>query len=258
MRRDKGAAVTIMMRVGIGLLPALLLAGCQTTPPTGGAPPTTMSAANTAFRSRLAIAAVPVARLPYGPVEGCIYRAVTTDPAGRHSDRTLELSIRPVRERLLVSLAAGPQTSTALIGSDGRMYDFNLSGLGAPANPETYPALASKRAAELRGAGARDAYVLNELGVYFPRYAAAVMNPGQSVATILDENGRTWGRYVYRGTASHKGRDALLLDVVRVLGAPSQPEQTAGFALIDARQMVPLLLVLDSGGKIHLEQQRCR
>jgi hypothetical protein len=251
--------VTIRIRAWLAALPVLLLAGCQTAPAITGAPMPTMSKANTAFRGRLAVAAVPVARLGYTPVEGCTYRIVLTDPAGRHGDRSQELTIRGVRDRLLVSLAGSGQTSTALIGSDGRMFDFNLAGLGAPANPETYPALAGKRAAELRAAGASDPHVLNELAVLFPHYSTAVFNPGQTAAGIEDENGRGWGRYVYRGTVSHKGGDALLFDLLRTsVVAGRQAERTVGFALVDARKMIPLLLVLDSSYKIHFEQQRCR
>jgi hypothetical protein len=201
------------------------------------------------------VATVPVARQPNGPIEGCSYRTVITDPAGRHADRSQELTLRPVRDRLLLSLAGGGRTSTALIGSDGRMFDFNLGGPGAAMNAETWPALARQRADELRAAKSRDPHVINELAVLFPHYGAAVLNPGATVATVQHESGQPWARFVYRGTTSHDGREMLLLDLVRDAGRAGQ--QTVGFSLVDARRMIPRLLVLDSSYKIHFEQQRC-
>jgi hypothetical protein len=214
-----------------------------------------MGKAYTVFRSRLPVAAVPVARLSYAPIEGCGYRAVITDPGRRYDDHGQELTVRPVRDRLLVTLAGGGQTSTALIGGDGRLFDFNLGGPGPPANAETWPALAKARAAALRSAGASDPHVLNHLAVLFPHYSVAMLNPGATVASVPDESGQPWARFVYRGTTSHQGRDGLLLDLVRGAGTG---EQTVGFSLVDARAMIPQLLVLDSGYKIHFEQLRCR
>jgi hypothetical protein len=235
------------------LCAASLLAACQTTPP---AP---LSQAHYAFFKALRVAKLPAPRPSYQEVQGCSYRSVTTDAEGRYRDSHLDVSLRPVRDRFLVRVAESRSTSTALIGSDGKMFDFNLAGYGQPANAETFGALARQRAAALKPVHGAESHVFNELALFFPHYPAAAMVPGEGVAVIADEGGRPWARYVYRGTATFEGREVLVLDLMRRSETkPKLGERTIGFSLVDRKQALPLFLIVESIGKIDLRQLRCR
>jgi hypothetical protein len=234
------------------LLAAFLLAACQTTP----AP---LSPSHNAFFTGLPVAKVPAPRPSYSAVQGCTYRSVTTDAEGKYRDSLLDVTLRPVRDRFLVRVADSQATSTALIGDDGRMFDFNLAGFDQPANAETFGALATRRAAALRPVHGADSHVINQLALFFPHYPVATMRPGDGVSVISDEGGRPWARYVYRGTATFEGREVLVLDLRRRSEAkPKLGERTIGFSLIDRKQALPLFLILESIGKIDLRQLRCR
>ncbi|MDB5698982.1 MAG: hypothetical protein JWN69_1786 [Alphaproteobacteria bacterium] len=241
------------------VLGALLLAACQAGPAFQGGRPSAVSKPNQAFLRRLGVSALPAPRPAYGAVDGCSYRAVGNDMQGKYGSRTFELSVRRARDRLLVSMTNGGLTSTALIGPDGKLFDFNLAGAGQPLNADTFPAYAKRRAAALKPVEGADGHVVNELALYFPHYSAAQLVPGQAAATIADENDRPWARYVYRGTAVYEGRAVFVLDLLRRSAAkPQQGERTIGFSLVDRQRMLPLLLILESTQKIHLRQVRCR
>jgi hypothetical protein len=240
-------------------LAALLLSACQTGPAFEGGSPSAVSKSSHAFLRNLQLSAVPAPRPAYGAIDGCSYRAVTTDAQGKYGSGTFELAMRRARDRLLVSMAQGGATSTALIGSDGKLYDFNLAGAGQPLNADTFPAYAKRRAAALKPVHGADSHVVNELALYFPDYSVVRLVPGETAATIPDENGGIWARYVYRGTALLAGRPVFVLDLLRRSDAkPQQGERTIGFSLIDRERMVPVLTIVEAIQKIHLQQVRCR
>lgn len=247
-------------RAGLGAaLAALLLSACQTGPAFEGGRPSAVSKPNHAFLRSLQISALPAPRPAYRAIDGCSYRAVTTDAQGKYGSRTFELAMRPARDRLLVSMANGGLTSTALIGPDGKLYDFNLAGAGQPLNADTFPAYAKRRAAALKPVHGADSHVVNELALYFPHYSGVRLVPGETAATVPDENGRPWARYVYRGTTLLAGRPVFVLDLLRASEAkPQQGERTIGFSLIDRERMLPALTIVEAIQKIHLQQVRCR
>jgi hypothetical protein len=251
---------TLRKRAGVGAaLAALLLSACQTGPAFQGGPPSAVSKPNQAFLRSLQLSPVPAERPSYRGIDGCTYRAVTTDSQGKYASRTFELAMRRARDRLLVSMANGGLTSTALIGADGKLYDYNLAGSGQPLNADTFPAYAKRRAAALKPVHGADSHVINDLALYFPDYSGVRLVPGATAATIPDENGRPWARYVYRGTALHAGRPVFVLDLLRRSDAkPQQGERTIGFSLVDRERMLPLLIVVESIQKIYLQQVRCR
>lgn len=238
---------------------ALALCGCTMLPKSGSLPPSVMSSAYTEFRESLDVKKRSMARPLYRPVPDCTYRVLATDPGGRDSDRPAEVSVRPVRERLLVSIAAGSETSTALIGEDGNMFDFSLAGQGAVVNPETWTSTAKERAESFRRAGREDAHVVNELSLIVPHYLSDRFNPGATAAILADEEGGVWVRHVYRGTTTFRGRQALLFDL---LGsgptAPGTAEHLVGFALVDPANMLPMALILDASQKLRFDQLGCR
>jgi hypothetical protein len=239
------------------VLAALLLSACQTGPAFDGGRPSAISKPNHAFLRSLQISALAAPRPAYRAVEGCTYRAVTTDAQGKYASRTFELAMRRARDRLLVSMANGGLTSTALIGADGKLYDYNLADSGQ--NADTFPAYAKRRAAALKPVHGADSHVVNELALYFPYYSGDRLVPGDTAATIPDENGQPWARYVYRGTALHAGRPVFVLDLLRRSDAkPQQGERTIGFSLIDRERMLPALTVVEATQKIYLQQARCR
>jgi hypothetical protein len=233
-----------------------LLAGCQTTSP-GGAP-SALGKANRTFFKRLSVAPVAIARPSYTVVTGCSYRSAAGD-AGHRASPMLDVSIIRAKDRLLVRIVGGGTLSTALIGRDGALFDFNLSGFESPATPDTFPALARRRAAALRRVQGADSQVVNDLALILPPYSAASIRPGDTVSSIVDENGRPWARYVYRGLARYEGREVLVLDLLRRSEIrPQAGERTIGFNLVDRARMLPALLVVEGAGKRHLQQVRCR
>jgi hypothetical protein len=241
-------------------MPLLLtVCGCAILPEAPSLPPSAMSPRYTQFRLNLDVEARSVPRPPYRPVQGCTYRALATDPGGRTSDHSVELSVRPVRERLLVSMAASPERSTALIDGDGQMFDFSLASGGGIINPETWTSTAKEQAQSFRRAGREDAHVINDFSLIMPHYLPGRFDPGATVAILTDEDGRSWARHVYRGTTSFGGRQALLFDLLGSTASPSaQTDQLVGFALIDPETMLPLALILDTSQKLRFEQLACR
>lgn len=240
-------------------LAALLLSACQTGPAFEGGRPSAVSKSNHAFLRSLQISGLPAPRPDYRQIDGCTYRAVTTDAQGKYGSRTFELAMRRARDRLLVSMANGGSTSTALIGPDGKLHDFNLAGPGQPLNADTFPAYAKRRAAALKPVHGGDSHVVNELALYFPHYSGARLIPGETAAAVPDENGRPWARYVYRGTALLAGRPVFVLDLLRASESkPQQGERTIGFSLIDRERMLSALTIVEAIQKIHLQQVRCR
>lgn len=260
MSRLAAAIAGSWKQAGPGLaLAALLLSACQTGPAFEGGRPLAVSKPNQAFLRRLQPSALPAPRPPYRGIDGCTYRAVTTDAQGKYASRTFELAMRRARDRLLVSMANGGLTSSALVGTDGKLYDYNLAGAGQPLNADTFPAYAKRRAAALKPVHGADSHVINELALYFPHYSGVRLVPGETAATIPDENGRPWARYVYRGTAVEAGRPVFVLDLLRRSDAkPQQGERTIGFSLVDRERMLPLLMIMESIQKVHLQQVRCR
>jgi hypothetical protein len=243
----------------LALLLALATCGCAILPQVPSLPPSAMSPAYTQFRQNLDVQARSIPRPPYRPVQGCTYRALATDLGGRNSDRHVELSVRPVRERLLVSMAASSERSTALIDGDGHMFDFSLAGPGGVINPETWMSTSKEQAASFRRAGREDVHVINDLSLIVPHYLPARFDPGATVAILTDEEGRSWARHVYRGTTSFDGRQALLFDLLGSTASPSvQADQLVGFALVDPATMLPLALILDTSQKLRFEQLACR
>jgi hypothetical protein len=246
----RGAALATLL--------ALAVCGCAIVPEVPSLPPSAMSPAYTQFRQNLDVEARSTPRPPYRPVQGCTYRALATDLGGRNSDRPVELSVRPVRERLLVSMAASSERSTALIGSDGHLFDFSLASPGGVINPETWTSISKERAESFRRAGLKDAHVINNLSLIVPHYLPDRFDPGATVAILADEDGRSWARHVYRGTTAFGGRQALLFDLLGSAASPSVPaDHLVGFALVDPATMLPLALILDTSQKLRFEQLAC-
>jgi hypothetical protein len=243
----------------LALLLALATGGCALLPDVPALPPSVMSPAYTQFRRSLDVEARSIGRPTYRAVAGCTYRALATDLGPRAGDRPVELSVRSVRERLLVSIAAGDETSTALIGGDGRMFDFSLAGQGVVVNPETWNSIARERAEALRRAGRQDPHVFNDFSLIVPHYLPARFDPGATVAILADEDGGIWARHVYRGVTNFSGRQALLFDLVgSAVPPPAQADNLVGFALVDPTTMLPLALILDTSRKLRFEQLACR
>lgn len=246
-------------RDALAMLLAFAVCGCAILPEVPSLPPSAMSPPYTQFRLNLEVEARSIPRPPYRPVQGCTYRALATDLGGHTSDRPVELSVRLVRERLLVSMAASSEKSTALIGSDGQIFDFSLSSPGGVINPETWMSAARERAESFRRTGRKNAHVFNDLSLIVPHYLPGQFDPGATVAILADEDGRSWARHVYRGTTTFGGRQALLFDLLGSAALPSaQTDQLVGFALIDPATMLPLALILDTSQKLRFEQLACR
>jgi len=228
----------------LAVLASAALAGCQTMQGAASPSSSTMDSANLLLRSQLAVVPQPIPRLPlYASVARCIYHQVSTRATAVPSDTRFELSIRPIRDRLLITLREGARASTALIGPDGTLHDFNLIDVeGRRWTMEGY------------GPGVGNGKLINQFMVAFPRYQQSLWNVGDSVAEVLSQDGTGWGHYVYRGLTTYGGSEAAVLDlVVPVEGRLVQ----VAFNVVDIRTMTPVLNIFDAGSSTRLERERC-
>jgi hypothetical protein len=227
------------------------LAACQSTPKGPSGPPTTMAAANVQFRTALPVEPTPLRAAFYRQLPRCSYavgRALTGKPATR---KDVALTIRPVRDRLLITLQEGGEASTALIGADGTMHDFNLrDDEGVRWTSDDYGARAARLAAQ--GAGS----VINQFTAMFPRYQQGPWMVDAPVAEVHDQTGAVWARYYYRGLTNSHGRRAAVLDMLSATSANGTPLLT-GYNIVDAESLVPLLYVFQTHNEVRFERLSC-
>lgn len=238
---------------------ASLLASCQTMSLPPALPNGTISAMdanNTQLRSRLALVAAPFPRIPhYVASTQCLYRSWYSDLNGRKFETRFTLQMRPVRERLLITMLEGTRASTALIGRDGQLFDFNtISPDGRRWTSESYQAQASQERAARTQQGYAGAEVINSLSVTFPQYSQNAWNVGDAIAIIFTADNKEWATYIYRGLVRHNGANAAVIDLVRHLDTAPV---TVGFSIVDVATMAPLLNVVDAGYKSAIERISC-
>lgn len=251
-RPDKTPAWTRLC-AALAAAAGLGLAGCETLPSLPDGRTTTLDPPSAALRAGLAVSTESLSSLPaYAPVEGCAYIQMDADPA---TPERAVWNVRPARDRLLVSMEAADGTvSTALIGPDGELFDFNLqdAGTGQRWSRETYGAMARERARQVGG------HVLNDVERLLPHFETSAARYGSVVARVHDERGAVWGQYIYAGTANYQGRRVVILDLMRVLETqPRAGQVVVGFNLVDAGTGLPLLSILQLGYRYRLEQSGC-
>lgn len=250
----KGAAIAAAL--GVSLSGCQIMAPGMSTIP--GAGYSTLVDDDLNQRTGLVITPTPLPRrAAYTPFR-CSYLASVRriDEQATQSAPLIRLS--RARDRMLVTITEGANVSTALIGQDGRLFDFNLTGFlgGQRVDTQSYYQRARGEVARAQAVTEGTVHVMNEFSIVFPHYTNAAPGPGDVTTNIVNEEGNLWGRYVYRGTAQYGTARVAVLDLV----TDSQPNGTPvviGYNLIDLANMAPVLTVLDIGSKLHFERTGC-
>jgi hypothetical protein len=236
------------------ILPLALLAvaGCQTTPGRPSGPLTTLQGQNLALHDGFVVEPQTLTSAFYRQMTRCTYTSVQNVPDRPPVERTVTVALRPVRDRLLITMAGDGKTSTALISADGTLHDFNFAGEeGQRWTSETYAGHAAQMVAGTRGV------VINQFAAMFPAYAKAPWVVGSKVAQMRDQNGNLLAEYHYRGVTSANGRKAAMLDIMSTGAATNGKPVLIAFNVIDAETLVPLLYLYQSTAEIRLERRSC-
>lgn len=243
----------------IWTLVALLTTACTSLGTLDDGRRTTMSAANIGMRNALIVSNEPFGGpLLYRPVESCSYLRTTNPPIGSAESENLQISVRPVQDRMLVTAKGDRGDSTALIGIDGELFDFNLfvNRTGSRSTSDTYASDATVALSQIEGKPG--AHAVNELQVFVPHYRANSVRYGEVIAEVADESGEVWGRYVYGGVSSFANGKVLLFDLVRTANSgTSYSETVRGFSLVDPETMLPVIATLDSGYSLRMQRIEC-
>lgn len=195
----------------------------------------------------LALRAESIPSMPrYRPVSSCQYSARMSDGITTQTD-SLALTIRRVRDRLLVTSVVGAEQSTALISQTGRRYDFNAADNGGPRlTPE-----------ELSRVKNPNGPAMNNIDLFIPSYISGPISPGQVVSQMSDSSGTVQAAFVYRGLATFHDREVILLDLVRSSGG-NDVGRTIGFSIVDRERALPLLFAAGGNPSMRSEQTDCR
>lgn len=259
-RRTRSAlwafALSAALSVVLTACQIMTVPGVSTIP---GAGYSTMDSDNVALRTGLTIAAAPLPReASYVPFR-CSYQA-SLKPLGGEASRTQPLvATTRVRDRLLVTITEGTNVSTALIGHDGHLFDFNLARFlgGRRVDAGNYGQVASAEAQRLERAEGQTIHVLNEFTIIFPHFANRRPTPGDVTSEIIDESRKVWGQYIYRGIALHNGLQVAVFDLTATAASSGTPV-IVGFSLVDPTTMAPVLTILNTSSTLRFERMSCR
>ena len=230
----------------------ILAAGCQTMPRIPGSGVSALDAHYTQLRQTLAVSAVPFPRnAAYVPFR-CNYRAQVQAMGSSVSSTQPAVTVTPVRDRLLVTITDGANTSTALIGTAGHLYDFNMANFlgGGRYDSGTYQQVA-RQWQQATGSSS----VINEFTLVFPQYVIQRPSPGQAASHVVNQDNVVWAKYIYQGLTTYNGVQAALFD----LTVPAGYNDTAvvGFSLVDTTTMAPVLTVVRAGSTLQFERVGC-
>jgi hypothetical protein len=196
----------------------------------------------------------------YRPMPGCTYQTTyAAAPGAALRSVQTNLVIRPVKNRLLATASVGTIRSTTLMTPDGVVQDFNWTSFidGKRWTRENYSGMARAELAK-RQPGER-AYYLRETDLIFPIFRPGGLTPGQVAATVGTYDDAQYASFIYRGVLPYHQREAVLMDLVRVLPTTTGPAPVIiGFSLVDFETRLPLLLVLQPGSLFRMEELTCR
>jgi hypothetical protein len=244
-------------RMCFSVISTSLVVACQgiVTFPDGH--PSAMNAENNRLRTQLLITAGPLPTSAiYRPIN-CAYRLTRTPYKKPTTHSRIDVSIRPVAGRLLVASTVDGKVSTALIGTNGKLYDFNSVDLASNERdtPETFRQSAERTISQ---SDKQSAHVINEFSALMPEYIRAPRNVGDTVAVVFSEDNAVWASYQYRGITSYNGEVGEVLDLTRVMANNSQyGAAIVGFDIVDVKTTMPMLSVIDAGTKVRLERITC-
>jgi hypothetical protein len=243
------------------MIASILVQGCTGVTTLSDGRNTTLDTSDAKIRSDIQVTRVPLTdRLAYIPVKSCTYKQEEIVTDGRKTDSETHLEIKPVRDRLLITEYENGKPSTALIGRNGHIYNFNLydSDLGTRSDKSTFGEQAAARVEKAREKGGLSAHELNPLTMVFPEFLQERPSPGDIVANVEDEDGAIWGRYQYAGITNVSNRRAAVFDLRRVLETqPDKGNVVVGYDVVDVSNGLPLKFVLHVGARMQFEQVQC-
>jgi hypothetical protein len=195
----------------------------------------------------LALRAEGIPALPrYRAVSLCRYNGRMSDGMHTQSD-SQTITVRRVRDRLLVTSVIGSEQSTALISQLGQRFDFNAADAAGPRlTPDEFGKVQGES-----GPG------MNNMDLYIPPYISGPAQPGQIVSVLRDGTGTVQAAFVYRGLATFQNREAILLDLVRS-SSGADIGRTIGYSIVDRARALPLLFEAAGNPSIRVEQIECR
>lgn len=234
-------------KAGALVTACLSLAACQTLPQVAGAGFSRMNSEDTQLRQSLVVTPQPLPRgAIYAPFR-CSYQVYNRRVNEEPVESQLRVTTTRVRERLLITINEGPNTSTALISATGQIFDFNVRNFlgGGRYDSGTYQQAMQGRAGHV-----------NELSVVFPYYSSAQPVPGQAASNLENQDRLALAKYFYRGTATYSGTNVGVFDLM--LPSPDGgPAVILGFALMDTSTMAPVLVVIDGTWSLRFERTAC-
>ena len=226
------------------------LSGCAPLSEIAGVP-AVIGGAELQFRNQLALDRVPLPRpAVYSPMTSCTYLISESDILGRSDEMIQKVSIRRVRDRILVTSLGTYGTSTALISPLGKLYDFNVPEprSGGRANPENISSL---------NPDGRGVPVLIQFQYLYPEFISIHPQLDQVAAEVRLSNQRLWGQYIYRGIAQYEGLSVAVFDLVNVDVMPGARPKMIGFSLVDISNMSPVLVVKIEEHKMEYKRVSC-
>ena len=224
--------------VFVGL--ALMLCGCMAVTQLPDGQTSIMSAQGNQERTNLVISPVPTpAALTYRPLKSCTYRSSSVGFGVDQTQSTGEISVRRVRDRLLLVDDSNGKKSTFLMSPSGKIYDFNnINSKGVQTTGDTQAAY--------------------QYSIFFPEFTTGLLRPGDTAATIRGKDGKVAGSYQYRGTTTYHGSTGYVLDYVAL--APNTPygAVVAGFSIIDTKSMLTShLLIAVQDSRLQVDMDSC-
>lgn len=250
------------------LIIPVLLAACETVPvprpQLAPLPPrSVMSAANTRLREELPVVRIPLAGgLSYHSVTHCQFNESLSLATGGTAKRSSIITVKPIRNRLLITVTSGAVSSTILIDQQGKLFDYNIVDMvtGKRTTPESFAIYARTSLAEVRakyGPNVSGAHIIKGES-WLPMFVKTSADVDDTIANLLAEDDSVWGAYVYRGTTWYHGTAAAVIDITRKLDSrPRDAPVVIGFDIINLKTMLPMLHVLDAGSTFRLEQMVC-
>lgn len=182
----------------------------------------------------------------YRPVRLCRYSSRMAAGFGSSQQDTLTITVRRVRDRLLVTSVSGADQSTALISSLGQRYDFNAADAsGGRLTPKSFAGTEGERGPQM-----------NNIDLFIPPYGPGPASPGQTVSSLRDSGGAVRAVFVYRGVTTFHDRPALLMDLMISSGGTTG--RTVGFSIVDRERGLPLLFAAAGRPSIRAEQVDCQ
>lgn len=162
---------------------------------------------------------------------------------------------RSVRDRILVQMDGPyPEPSTVLIGADGELFDFNVTDVltGGRSTSENYQAQSEAKIAAMPGAR-----MVNTVSLSLPHFQVSSARYGDVVSRIDDSSGAFWAQFIYAGSTTFRGRQVVVLDLVRLMPTMGNRPIVVGYTVIDAENALPLVTTLQLGSRYQLEQRGC-